>query len=455
MKETFMSEKGKKFNLKNYQKINGDEHIDMRLDALRGDIPDVINEKQLEKYRPGEAEGLTELQLKKNRPGAETEITEKRLDTHKSKFANKYRNPEAHTGDMNKLEEQRLNNDPVEKEKYEAASSTPKQFKWWEEKSPDGLKLSENKQNIKIAKGKEKKNKDEMTFDKPRWQDLKEEEGAEEEIKANENNAIDPLIKEKPLGIELSRDSQRMKITKQKDFPNADTSMVAIYMQLSYDPNDFGGDENRIKQAAMEKIEIARPILFNQISADDLAIKESDMEGTVSLRLIGKEASMVLGQEKKPLESPVQKTNSPQSTGGKYKEISYDEKDDGSGTNIAIGRVLVNPTIDITEENQENIIIDALAFINKNHPNLNVDRDSLDLSAMTEYNKIGFMVGVPSEIESMESPITENPESSEPLDAFPITEEKEELGEVNEVNEETTQASSDYDIIVTSDTKKK
>lgn len=32
---------------------------------------------------------------------------------------------------MNKLEEKRLLADPVEDEKYEDASVTPKQFRWW------------------------------------------------------------------------------------------------------------------------------------------------------------------------------------------------------------------------------------------------------------------------------------------------------------------------------------
>jgi hypothetical protein len=134
----------KKFNLKDYQKISGDEHIDTRLSKSRTEAPNVINEKQLEDYRGTEANVTIEKLLEKTRTGEEDEITEKRLDTHKSLFANKYRNEDAHTGDMNKLEEQRLKNNPVEKEKYEAASETPKKQRWWEGvKSPDGLKVAE------------------------------------------------------------------------------------------------------------------------------------------------------------------------------------------------------------------------------------------------------------------------------------------------------------------------
>ena len=118
----------KKFNLKNYKKTNGDEHIDRRLEEQRSEAPNVINEKQLEDYRATESNVSIEKMLEDSRTGEETEVTEKRLDTHKSKFANKYRNPEAFEGDINKLEEQRLNGEPVENEKYDLASETPKQL---------------------------------------------------------------------------------------------------------------------------------------------------------------------------------------------------------------------------------------------------------------------------------------------------------------------------------------
>ena len=97
-----------KFNLKNYQKINGDMHIDKRLEEARQDAPNVINEKQLEDYRSEVANVSIEKLLEKNRTGEETETTERRLETHKPKFANAYRNKDAYTGDMNKIEEQRL-----------------------------------------------------------------------------------------------------------------------------------------------------------------------------------------------------------------------------------------------------------------------------------------------------------------------------------------------------------
>ena len=91
----------KKFNLKMYEKTNGDEHIDMRLEESRGDVPDVINEKQLEDYRADEVEGITERQLEKARTGEASTIVERRLDINKSDFGTKYRNAEAYEGDIN------------------------------------------------------------------------------------------------------------------------------------------------------------------------------------------------------------------------------------------------------------------------------------------------------------------------------------------------------------------
>ena len=132
-----------KFNLKTYQKISGDEHIDSRLEEDRGNIPNEINEKQLETHRGTEPEVLIEKQLDDARQEKEaTELPEKRLDTKKGDFEIKYRNPSAYEGDINKLEEKRLASDPVENEKYTDASETPKDFRWWEAKSPDGLKVA-------------------------------------------------------------------------------------------------------------------------------------------------------------------------------------------------------------------------------------------------------------------------------------------------------------------------
>jgi len=144
-----------KFNLKNYKKTDGDEHTDRRLEEHRVEAPEQITEKQLEEGRVEEQDQTIEKQLEKVRAdGADKYlpdvITEGRLEKLEGRFDIKHRNEATYSGDMNKVEEQRLSKDPVEKEKYESASEvTTKAMRWWEEKkSPDGLKLASKKNKV-------------------------------------------------------------------------------------------------------------------------------------------------------------------------------------------------------------------------------------------------------------------------------------------------------------------
>lgn len=157
-----------KFNLYDYKKTNGDEHIEQRLQKDHVSEPNEINEKQLEQGRADEPLELIEKLLEKTRPGGDDVITEKRLNDVKASFGVKNRNPEAFEGDMNKLEEKRLLNDPVEDEKYNDASTTPKAFRWWETKTDDGFKLA--------SSGKQKKTAefDDMDYDPMGYEDIDE-----------------------------------------------------------------------------------------------------------------------------------------------------------------------------------------------------------------------------------------------------------------------------------------
>lgn len=133
-----------KFNLKNYQKIDGDGAIEYRLKEEHTDksIED-ITEQQLEVGRVPEKDVTIEALLNKGRGSDDFEIIERKLDTKKADFNIKLRNPAAYEGDINKLEEKRLLNDPVEDEIYESASSTPKSMRWWEtNKSKNDLDIA-------------------------------------------------------------------------------------------------------------------------------------------------------------------------------------------------------------------------------------------------------------------------------------------------------------------------
>ena len=122
-----------KFNLKDYKKIDGDGVIEHRLKEEHegGDIQEVT-EEQLSPNRVEEKDVTLEGLLNQNRGDNDFEIIERKLDTKKASFDIKLRNPEAYEGDINKLEEKRLLNDPVEDELYEAASETPTKLRWWE-----------------------------------------------------------------------------------------------------------------------------------------------------------------------------------------------------------------------------------------------------------------------------------------------------------------------------------
>ena len=170
-----------KFNLKTYIKINGDEHIESRLDQDRGSIPKVIEEKQLEEGRVPESNVIMEKLLDKTRTQEATTVTELQLNNNDValKDSSVTRDLSTFDGDINKIEEQRLANDPVEKEKYIDANETPKKLRWWEDtKSPDGLKLTKNDKEIKQAQLSLVDEEDidefeELRFDRPdRWTDL-------------------------------------------------------------------------------------------------------------------------------------------------------------------------------------------------------------------------------------------------------------------------------------------
>ena len=80
-------------------------------------------EGQLAKQRGSEkCAPTTEAQLEKVRTGTAQAVTEKRLDTEKGMFAKHRHQVQAKAGQVPALEAKRLENKPVEDEKYEAAN---------------------------------------------------------------------------------------------------------------------------------------------------------------------------------------------------------------------------------------------------------------------------------------------------------------------------------------------
>jgi len=89
-----------------------------------------------------------------------------------------------------------------------------------------------------------------------------------------------------------------MEISKQKnifqELPGGD-HYAGVYIVLNYDPTEFGGNEDIIKDAALDKILETRPDLVGLISKEDLSnVREDNAVGEISLRATGDEFVDVL-----------------------------------------------------------------------------------------------------------------------------------------------------------------
>jgi len=371
-----MSER--KFNLKDYVKINGDVPIGSRLMEEHGGIPDEVTEKQLDKDRVSEENVPIEKLLEKARLGGADMLPEGRLNTETSMFG-KYRDSSAYDGDMNKVEEQRLAGSPVEKEKYTDSSETPKKLRWWEEggKSPDGLKLAKVAQKSleddDFFKEEEGDEVDEMSFDNS-WERVPKAWNEEEGILPEEQNPLLGDLDNFDFVDEGGVTDGAMKIKEQKDLNGP---IKGVKILLTYDPDIYDGDEGAIKDAALNAVIAARPQLDRLISSDDFYdIDESGVEGTVVLKAFGDEFGAIdEGGDSTPM----------------FSEMGFSQ-DDSSGTMISSGAIKVSESAD-----KETIVRDALDFINDLHPRLNITEDSLELSKLKD-GIIGFLVS-PKQVE--------------------------------------------------------
>ena len=131
------------YKFMDYQKTDGDTHITRRLEEEHhGNIPDVVTDKQL---RPGYAKtenSSIEARLEKTRLGGADMLIEKNLNDSKNQFGSNHRDASTYEGNISKLEEKRIKDYNIEGEKYEPASETPKDKRWWEVKSDDGLVIA-------------------------------------------------------------------------------------------------------------------------------------------------------------------------------------------------------------------------------------------------------------------------------------------------------------------------
>jgi hypothetical protein len=393
-----MSEK--KFNLKNYQQINGDKHIDMRLEEARKEAPDVINEKQLEDGRVEEKNVTIEKLLEKNRTGAEDEITEKRLDTHKSKFANNYRNEETYTGDMNKLEEKRLKSDPIEKEAYSLASETPAKMKWWESiKSPDGLKVASKEQTIKTAAVPNVAIEDPENLSDPTQT---AEEAEKMEIPTKDTS-------ESWGGDFTVQELSSMHIVGKPVFIPSNENPKFVTITLNYDPDDLKlQSKDSVKQAALDTISNSAELgnLGSKLTIDNFRITNP---AAGEVKMAADAELMTATEGAAPLAS------GPKGSSQNLIERSFVVNPE---SNIATGIASINTEAAATDENM--LKEEAADLFVKGHPELaNIPIEELKASMGIEGDQVNFMI------------------------------------ELREAPAATAIASKDFDIIVLADSKKK
>ena len=454
-----------KFNLKNYKPSDGDAHLNQQLaDEKRAKIPEDITEKQLETHRASQPEQVTEKQLDAVRQNNEPALPEARLNEAKANFGIKHRNAEAHTGDINKVEEQRLSNkNRNETEKYEVASAPAKDRRWWENKEGNkDLKIAKKTASLKdvlkkiaedIAQGDDdldEKLAVDSDFAKEHERDVRRhmehmwpemetgvgDEGVDAAPAASAGSLgthdrldVDNRRPASPTSSEMlssqlpdsptKRDfadlsglrEREMWLVEKKDsiggedsdkYPQALGGLpYTVKMTVGFDPAEWPSiDEARV--AALHKILEARPDLEDKISTSDISKhpKYVGDQGFLTMRLVGDEYN------------PDATTNGPDGADvAPFAEEDFNTADAG-GTPVYTGKVSIKSDLDISD--RETLMRDIVEFLNDLHPELNLTPESidLDLSAGTASYAIaagGERVAAPSDGGASSMVIDETP----------------------------------------------
>jgi len=413
----------KLFNLKTYQKIDGDQHITMRLKDQHQDPANVITEKQLDNGRVEEKNVIIEKLLEGKRVGSADVVTERNLNESKGMFA-PLRDKTTYTGNINKLEEKRLKGHRSETEKYEISSQIPKQKRWWEhlkaEASNDSMLKTAQVNSTDTIEDTSvlepptpklpKKHKffDNNTYrfkggmDKDLTQFKPEEafglagafEGAEE---TGEIPTTDIPVTE----VETSEDEISegdIWLDEVNGYKETKTPIYTMTFKLRFDPDSFR-DPEEIRQAALDKVLELKPSLKDKISiADFLDPEIQDDSGKIILPLIGE--SYFEGDT-------TEETNEDTSLNIIDAQKIYIGKKDVDGTPMLTGLVWLTPHGIELAKNEPEAFEQAFSdAVMEQRPELDRQIDtlvgSLNLSKVND-GKVSFLVS--------EIPQEENPEN--------------------------------------------
>lgn len=292
----------KLFNLKTYKKTPGDEHITMRLKEQHENTANVITEKQLSDRRVDEKNVIMEKLLDAKRTGGATVVTERNLNESKGMFA-PLRNEKTYTGNINKVEEQRLKGKTAESEKYEPASEIPKKKRWWDNLKDANVEASTNI-SIRTSQTSNKKRRvydnDSFRFKTPE-KDLSQfrpedafglatkMEGAEESVESPTMDIPVGEVEEDDVDENMGDVRDGVWLDEANGYKETRSPIATMTFKFKFNAEQFQDLED-VRQAALEEAIKLKPNLEGKISTMDFLQPEISGEvGTILLPLIGDE----------------------------------------------------------------------------------------------------------------------------------------------------------------------
>ena len=366
-----------KFNLasKSQKKNNlDDKHINVQLEDERtGEDQFQITEVQLKKDRVENEPVILEKLLEGKRLGAAEKTTEGNLNSSKSELDIKYRNSKAYEGNINKLEEKRLSGKKMEDEKYEVASETPKDGRWWDNlltAKADGKTVT-SARRPKSEMIDAPMQEPETEFTAPKWGEaagmVGEDEGLAPDV-ADKMDVIDPTQENayipEPSFTPMSEDIDQVQFTNTKEKPFDFAGMKGLY--LAYEFGDSVADENAIKQQAYDTALKSHDYLEEtDLSPDSFNVKD----GWVSARLVGEQYLQ------------------PQESSSSVFTLGNVEEAEVGSDKLFIGTVNVNPDV-IKDMDEDTLSRDLIDFL-ESQPELSNEKvtiqpDALDLSKLMD-----------------------------------------------------------------------
>lgn len=372
-----------KFNLKKMADKQGETHIEQKLrnqDSVKEH--NEITQKQLENNRVKEKNAVIESLLDEKRAGKSDTIIEKKLNDSK-KGLHKHRNAEAYKGNLNKVEEQRLNTKTQESEKAELASSVNPKKKWW-----DDLKASNKKKTV-VAQVEEDFSEEQRwkRLQDPSWSGA-DEEGVLEDVDFD----IDTIDSPEEIAVEEN-------VLINPDIRPVDSPIAkGLFVSFDISPNSKAS-KNELKDLAYDQtLQEGYNYLAN---TDDFSPESFKVQGDkVVARLIGDE---YYPEGKEDIEIDDASTNL-------FSDIDLQETDIGG---IFVGNLQVNPSVQemVFDMETSEIKQQAIDFILEQYDDIRVEEDGIDLDqiATGTIKFVGEEAGKAPPLETEElSPVANN-----------------------------------------------